>query len=136
MTVGISESPDAGEWITLKTKPWPLHWFTPSDLMCKGSKSLLAPLGSLQKLDMTRHLFKEQMIIVSAYRSKAHNRAVGGSPDSFHLRGRAFDIRWGYLLGPDKERLVMCAKQAGFTGFGFYHSFIHMDDGPKRFWLG
>ena len=30
--------------------------------------------------------------VTSTYRSPAHNRAVGGVPNSYHLRGRAIDI--------------------------------------------
>ena len=30
--------------------------------------------------------------VTSTYRSPSHNRAVGGVPNSFHLRGRAIDI--------------------------------------------
>jgi hypothetical protein len=30
--------------------------------------------------------------VTSTWRSVAHNRAVGGVPNSFHLRGRAIDI--------------------------------------------
>lgn len=30
--------------------------------------------------------------VTSTFRSPAHNRAVGGVPNSFHLRGRAIDI--------------------------------------------
>jgi hypothetical protein len=31
-------------------------------------------------------------VITSAWRSPAHNRAVGGVPNSYHLQGRAIDI--------------------------------------------
>ena len=30
--------------------------------------------------------------VTSTWRSAAHNRAVGGVPNSYHLRGRAIDI--------------------------------------------
>lgn len=68
--------------------------------------------------------------INSAYRTRAHNTAVGGSPNSQHLLGRAFDIsirRYGrheQSFGDDIEDL---AVGLGFKGFGRYPTFIHID---------
>lgn len=44
--------------------------------------------------------------VTSAKRSVAHNRKVGGAPNSFHLRGRAID-----LVG-DRDTLVRAAGLA------------------------
>jgi uncharacterized protein YcbK (DUF882 family) len=38
----------------------------------------------------------DDTIVTSGYRSERHNRAVGGSPTSYHLTGRAVDV-----VGPE-----------------------------------
>jgi hypothetical protein len=47
--------------------------------------------GSASLSSVTR-LGAEWGRVTSTWRSVAHNRAVGGVPNSFHLRGRAIDI--------------------------------------------
>lgn len=49
--------------------------------------------------------------VISAYRSSARNRAVGGASRSQHLWGAAADIPAGYAT-------VSQAVDAGFTGIG------------------
>lgn len=47
-------------------------------------------------LDMVREEFGDPIVINSGFRSEAVNRAVGGELLSFHLEGRAADIRPSY----------------------------------------
>jgi uncharacterized protein YcbK (DUF882 family) len=70
--------------------------------------------------------------ILSAHRCSLHNARVGGAPRSQHLR-LAVDIA---LRGHDPTALHSALRGAGFTGFGFYTTFIHTDMGPKRQWFG
>lgn len=129
------EFPEAGEILTMKTSPWPLQYFRPEELRCKGSGKLFTPLLTAQRLDVCRHEFGEPMHVVSGYRSKSHNTLVGGAPLSLHLEGRAFDIQWGHMSAARKRALLAAAMNAGFTGFGFYGTFLHMDDGSPRVWV-
>jgi len=48
-----------------------------------------------------------------------------------HLFGLAADIQ---IVGKDKNLIYRLAKDLGFTGFGFYRSFLHCDLGRKREW--
>jgi hypothetical protein len=68
--------------------------------------------------------------INSAFRTPEYNNSVGGAKNSFHMSGQAFDI--GGVVR--NERFVVLAKEVGFTGFGFYNSFTHIDTGPPRSW--
>jgi len=70
--------------------------------------------------------------ILSAHRCTLHNARVGGAPHSQHLR-LAVDIA---LRGHDPTALHAALKHTGFTGFGFYTTFIHADMGPTRQWFG
>lgn len=47
----------------------------------------------LQALDTIREAYGHPLVIVSGYRSKAHNDFVGGAAASQHMLGRADDIR-------------------------------------------
>jgi uncharacterized protein YcbK (DUF882 family) len=60
-----------------------------------------------------------------------HNKDVGGKQLSQHRLGRAFDIS---IEGKSKEFILQKAQEVGFTGFGFYNSFLHVDTGRKRTW--
>ena len=75
------------------------------------------------------------MIVTSAYRSPAHNAAIGGAARSRHVEGDAFDIS---MINHHPTAFEMAARAAGFTGFGFYPpakgNFIHIDLGPAREW--
>lgn len=70
--------------------------------------------------------------ILSAHRCSLHNARVGGAPRSQHLR-IAVDIA---LRGHDPGALYAALHDAGFTGFGFYATFLHADMGPTRQWFG
>ncbi|MEQ9145095.1 MAG: D-Ala-D-Ala carboxypeptidase family metallohydrolase, partial [Parvibaculaceae bacterium] len=88
---------------------------------------------ALDKLQALRDRLGKPLIVRSAYRSPAHNRAVGGAPRSKHMDGAAFDIA---MANHDPVAFEAAAREAGFLGFGFYprSGFIHIDLGPARMW--
>lgn len=110
---------------------WPLDYFKPKELASSGNGTLLINYDAANRLDKLRELMGCPLIINSAYRDRVYNDDVGGAPNSMHLEGRAFDISTD---GLDKRRLYECAVACGFTGFGFYANFLHVDTGPKRWW--
>ncbi len=65
-------------------------------LACLGALIALAPPASADPVssDSIRaaRLVSAFGTISSIYRTIAHNRAVGGVPDSYHLTGRAIDV--------------------------------------------
>ena len=69
--------------------------------------------------------------VLSAHRCGIHNARVGGAPLSQHLK-LAVDIA---LDGHDPVRLRRAAVRAGFTGFGYYRTFLHLDLGRPRQWV-
>lgn len=108
---------------------WPN--FRPDEIRCKGDGTLLLDARAMDRLQALRVHMKMPLLLTSAYRSEWHNRRVGGAAFSLHRQGRAFDILTGNL---DRSILVETARAVGFTGFGFYETFIHVDDGPQREW--
>jgi zinc D-Ala-D-Ala carboxypeptidase len=85
--------------------------------------------STLIKLQKARDIAGIPFKINSAFRTVAHNRAVGGSANSAHTRGHAVDI--AATTGAQKFRIVQAAMQAGFTRIGIYRNFIHVDDDPS-----
>ena len=61
-----------------------------------------------------------------------HNARIGGAPFSQHL-AMAADLS---TVGRDRYALQAAALKAGFSGFGYYTNFLHVDEGRARFWYG
>lgn len=59
--------------------------------------------------------------VTSTYRSPSHNRAVGGVPNSYHLRGRAIDI--ARRPGVTHAMIAAAFRSAG------YHLVESLDEG-------
>lgn len=84
----------------------------------------------LEMLDKARHFAGIPFVINSGYRTKAHNREVGGLPNSAHLDGFAADIR----CRGSQERIYIVGAllEAGFNRIGIGANFIHADNDPTK----
>ncbi|MEW5920995.1 MAG: D-Ala-D-Ala carboxypeptidase family metallohydrolase [Bacillota bacterium] len=82
----------------------------------------------LERLQALREALGRPVIINSGYRNREHNAAAGGSPDSYHLRGMAADIR---VPSMSPAELATAARQAGFRGIIVYSTFVHVDVGSR-----
>lgn len=119
-------------WKSVGEARWP-H-FQPVELRCKGSGALLIHYASMDALQRLRWAYKGPIPLNSAYRCKAYNDHVGGSENSYHMSGRAFDTPMLNGNAAGLVKLVHLATKAGFTGFGVYATFTHIDTGPFRVW--
>ena len=79
----------------------------------------------MYRLDNLRERFGFPIAVTSGYRTPYHNKAVGGSPKSAHILGRAADI---VVIPERRTRLIHWAHRIGFTGIGIAETFIHLDD--------
>lgn len=111
---------------------WRWKSFKPQEIACKGDGSIIIDYDAMDKLQAFRDLARTPVIINSAYRSPSYNKRVGGAPKSQHLHGKAFDIQISKTL--TRAKVHRLAKQVGFTGFGDYNSFVHIDTGNPRYW--
>ena len=71
--------------------------------------------------------------INSGYRTPRHNRKVGGSINSSHMRYCAADI--SAITSREKYAIVFSLLRAGFTRIGVSDDFVHVDNDtakPKR----
>ena len=84
----------------------------------------------LEMLDNARHMAGIPFMINSGYRTKAHNREVGGKSNSAHLDGFAADIS----ATTSRERMWIVASllEASFNRVGIGKTFIHVDNDPHK----
>jgi len=87
--------------------------------------------GLLDRLDILRARCGFPLTVLSAFRSPYHNAFVGGAVFSLHLKALAVDLS---VVGQDKKSIERIAKEEGFTGFGYYRTFLHIDLGRPRTW--
>ena len=118
-------------WNSVPAKEWPCTFFTPKEIACKGTGSLLVNEEALIALNLLRATLESPVSLSSAYRSPKHNKAIGGSDNSRHMAGHAFDVM---LKGRTFSEVQVVAEALGFTGFGKYETFIHIDRGRPRSW--
>lgn len=111
---------------------WKWPNFRPQEIASKDNGELLIDEHAMDCLQRFREIVAVPVVINSAYRSEAHNKSVGGVPGSMHRKGRAFDVRIKSDLS--REKIHTAAKIAGFTGFGDYNTFVHIDTGAARTW--
>ena len=84
------------------------------------SPALAAPNGSptwtrsalAQSVDAAR-VAASYGVVTSVYRTPAHNRAVGGVPNSYHLAGRAIDV--ARRPGVSHTQVASMLRKAGYN---------------------
>ena len=86
--------------------------------------------GLLHMLDTARDIAGIPFIITSGFRCHEHNKEVGGSPASSHMKGLAADIKANTTRG--KYLIVKSLIQAGFNRIGVGKKFIHVDIDPDK----
>lgn len=107
-----------------------LKFFTAEELSCRCGRldcTAAVDVNAANALDELRAAFGEPIVITSGARCPAHNAVVGGEKDSWHLKGKAFDVR-----SPDGVymiRLVTLALRLGWS-VGIKAGMVHLDRRP------
>ena len=113
---------------------YPWTYFEPHELASKGNGAVQVEYTFLDRLQSLRIEWDEPMFMNSVYRDPVHNARVGGAPLSKHKEGKAGDVRTSSWDLKKKYRFKEMALKHGFTGFGGYNTFIHIDIGRPRKW--
>ncbi|MET4130665.1 D-Ala-D-Ala carboxypeptidase family metallohydrolase [Roseovarius sp. MBR-6] len=110
---------------------WPS--FSPAEIASRGDGTIRINTQAMDALQNLRNRLGKPLIVLSGYRSPAHNKAVGGARQSKHMEGTAFDIA---MSNHDPVAFEAAARAAGFLGFGYYprSNFMHIDLGSERSW--
>jgi len=97
-----------------------------------GTDVLLVHPALVDLLEAIREEIGEAIHITNAFRTGAHNDAVGGADRSAHLDGFAADI---YAENTSPEEIARVADELGAGGVGLYNDFTHVDvAGAGRRW--
>lgn len=109
---------------------WRWRYFKPEEFKSRDGAESPFPYEVkpelLDFLDELRSRFGKPLLVTSGYRSPAHNKAVGGVPNSFHTQGLAADLR--PLDAADLNRLWQLVNSMNTDGgVGRYDSFVHVD---------
>ncbi len=79
----------------------------------------------LSMLDAARKIYGKPMRITSGFRTKTHNKKVGGVKSSSHLKGLAADIACSESI--DRFDMIKALLEVGFKRLGVAGTFIHVD---------
>lgn len=85
----------------------------------------------VDKLQKIRSHFNKPVTINSAYRNPTHNKKVGGSFNSYHIKGRAFDI---VVEGVSPNEVAKYAQSIGINGIIRYSWGVHVDSRAIKYW--
>jgi hypothetical protein len=105
----------------------PLLWRVPYTYM----ETLDSKPAAIKALNGLREQCKARYAILSAYRSPTKNTLVGGVKNSMHMKGIAFDV---VVPMSNREEFYKCAKDNGFTAYGWGNRAVHVDMGNRRWW--
>jgi uncharacterized protein YcbK (DUF882 family) len=99
----------------------------PAKEFMMGDKNVYDKMNEsfLIKLQVLRDRCGFPLVINSSYRTPEYNKSVGGSPGSYHILGRAVDIKC--LNSITRARIIKEALNMGLS-CGIYKSWIHVDD--------
>ena len=110
----------------------PFNWFiTPhfeaNEFRCPCCKGLILDEALTYQLERLRKDINSPINVTSGYRCEKHNKEVGGSKNSFHMKGQAADIM---VIGMS-TRLLACYADFLFRGVGTYSGHVHVDMGER-----
>jgi len=112
------------------TKNFSLSEFQSKDGSPMPHEVYLNVLELAKNLQIIRDYIGLPMIVNSGYRSPQHNKAVGGSPASQHLLGKAADIRVVGMSSEQLHEIIVTLIDEGIIsqgGVGLYNTFVHYD---------
>ena len=101
--------------------------FTVKEFACSdGTDTVFISLALVNLLQKIRDRFGKAVIINSAYRTEAHNKAIGGATYSQHKYGLAADIHINGVTPKEIAAYVETLMPLS-GGIGIYKSFVHVD---------
>jgi len=102
-----------------------MNYFKIKEFECPCCGENLISPTLVSKLNNAREIAGVPFVINSGYRCEKHNKEVGGSPTSSHLKGLAADIKTAGSR--NRFKILNALIKAGFTRLGIGESFIHCD---------
>lgn len=108
-------------------------YFDRKEFACKCGCGLATVDAELLNILMVvRKQFNSPVTITSGHRCKEHNRAVGGAKNSYHVQGRAADIKVE-CVEPGEVYMFLTGKYPKGYGFILYETFVHVDSREETY---
>lgn len=108
-----------------------MKYFDESEFTCNGEPCFeKMNRDFIDKLDLARSYSDVPFVITSSWRSKEHNKKVGGKPNSAHTRGLAVDL--SARNSSDRHNIIRAAIMAKIARIGVGKDFIHLDDDKTK----
>jgi len=132
-----NQSPNDSYWLRVSDKGADYQLspnFQLREAQCKDGCDMVLIHPAL--VDLAQHLrdMFGPIRVCSWYRTVEHNRTIGGTHNSKHTMGMAFD--W-YPLKEDLLETQAIVKKMPIGGVGLYEGFTHCDvHGQRRRWDG
>ena len=100
-----------------------------------GADEVKIDLDLIPVVQRFRDYVESPVIISSAFRTAAHNAAVGGAPSSYHVFGRALDIPFSnnYRYLTSRELMARFFNTLGVKGIIIYQTFVHIDSRNSKY---
>ena len=123
----------------IKTLQSPYKYFTYDEFDSPdeaGSGEKYMDREVIRKLDIARDCAGFPFIIVSGYRTKKHNKDVGGVDDSSHTRIKGTGVDIDYTTKEEMNTILRCLVKVGFNRYGIRlgasGSSIHIDSDTTK----
>ena len=113
-----------------------VEFFQEKEFTCKCCNKNKTDIMFLMNLVRARRMAQTPFKINSGYRCENHNKTIGGSPTSSHLKGCAADI--ACTNDEQRQKILSALICSGFKRIGIAQDFIHVDsdtDKPARIWI-
>lgn len=112
-------------WAELACKdgtPYPLGW--------RSTRGVA--LGHVFEM-IRAEMGNQPLIVLSGYRTPAHNKRIGGATASQHMEGRAIDLKPPQGITPHQfyRRVRGLVEGSDIRGLGIYPTFLHVDIRPS-----
>jgi uncharacterized protein YcbK (DUF882 family) len=115
-----------------------LHEFESADGTAPNGDVLKNLTELAKNLEVLRKHLGQPIRVTSGFRSKEHNKKIGGALNSFHVLGMAADIQVAKVKPEDVAKAIELLIKEGKMkegGLGIYRTWVHYDfRGTKSRW--
>ena len=110
--------------------------FKAREFQCKDkTEGLLVATELIETLEKIRNHFNTPVIINSGYRTPNWNSKIGGTPNSYHCKGMAADIRVNGM-NPKQVAKILNEIVPDECGIIVYRSWVHFDVRTNKYRKG
>lgn len=90
---------------------------------CCGENKINSDLA--ERIELIEFILEEKLLVTSGYRCEKHNKEIGGSKTSSHLKGLAVDVACKTSLL--RHKIIYTANYFGINRIGIGKNYIHLD---------